>query len=87
MVATRFGLSRKSGNLQTEIAGNFAPKQVETLVRNEWQLWSEIRTNTSPPIAQDDKPLNKGFAEFQAGCRQRRDRASVGNRTSLARRA
>jgi hypothetical protein len=44
MVAIRFGLSRKSGNLQTEMAGNFAPKQVETMDRNKWQLWPEIRT-------------------------------------------
>ena len=43
MVATRFGLPRKSGNLQTGITGNHGPDSVATYLRNAWQPSSEIR--------------------------------------------
>jgi hypothetical protein len=47
MVSTRFGLSRKSGNFQTGMSGNFAPDSVATYFRNAWQLSSEIRSRPS----------------------------------------
>jgi len=54
MITTCFGLARKTGNHQTEITGNHAPKQLVTMDRNGWSSWSEIRTPGSTIVKPGD---------------------------------